>query len=111
MAAASTRTCPAISPAVRFRTRPIFPVRQKPHAIAHPTCVEMQNVIDGVSGMNTDSIRRPSASSQHELAGAVDGRSSLHDARRGDDELGPAAAAAASARGRSSRSKSVTPRR
>src|SRR5688572_31482036 len=55
VAAASTRTWPAISPAVRFRTRPILPVRQKPQLIAQPTCVEMQNVIDGVSGMNTRS--------------------------------------------------------
>ena len=54
--AVSMRTCPTISPAVRFRISPIFPVRQKAHAIAQPTCVEMQNVIDGVSGMNTDSI-------------------------------------------------------
>ena len=60
-AAASTRTCPAISPAVRFRTRPILPVRQNPQAIAHPTCVEMQKVMAGVSGMNTASIWRPSA--------------------------------------------------
>ena len=29
--------------------------------MAQPTCVEMQNVIAGVSGMNTDSICRPSA--------------------------------------------------
>ena len=60
-ASASTRTWPAISPAVRFRTRPIFPVRQNAQAMAHPTWVEMQKVIDGVSGMNTDSICRPSA--------------------------------------------------
>ena len=61
-ASASTRTWPTISPAVRLRTSPIFPVRQKAHAIAQPTCVEMQNVMAGVSGMNTDSIWRPSAS-------------------------------------------------
>ena len=40
---------------------PILPVRQNAHAIAQPTCVEMQKVMDGVSGMNTDSIRWPSA--------------------------------------------------
>ena len=57
---ASTRTCPAISPAVRCRVSPIVPVRQKPHFMAQPTCVEMQNVCDGVSGMNTASIWRPS---------------------------------------------------
>jgi hypothetical protein len=60
-ASTSTRTWPTISPAVRFRTRPIFPVRQNAHAIAQPTCVEMQNVMAGVSGMNTDSIVRASA--------------------------------------------------
>ena len=61
-ACASTRTWPTISPADRFRTRPILPVRQNAHAIAHPTCVDMQKVMAGVSGMNTDSIWRPSAS-------------------------------------------------
>ena len=60
-APASTRTWPTISPAVRLRTRPILPVRQNAQAIAQPTCVEMQKVIDGVSGMKTDSICRPSA--------------------------------------------------
>ena len=55
VALASTRTCPAISPGVRLRTSPILPVRQKPHAIAQPTCVDTQKVIAGVSGMNTDS--------------------------------------------------------
>ena len=58
---ASTRTCPAISPALRLRTSPILPVRQKPHFIAQPTCVEMQNVWLGVSGMKTDSMRRLSS--------------------------------------------------
>ena len=48
---ASTRTCAAISPAVRFRTRPILPVRQKAQPIAQPTCVETQKVWAGVSGM------------------------------------------------------------
>ena len=60
-APASTRTCPTISPAVRFRTSPILPVRQNAHAIAQPTWVEMQKVIAGVSGMKTDSMWRPSA--------------------------------------------------
>ena len=46
---------------VRLRTSPILPVRQNAHAIAQPTCVEMQKVIAGVSGMNTDSMCRPSA--------------------------------------------------
>ncbi len=40
---------------------PILPVRQKAQPIAQPTCVEMQNVFEGVSGMNTDSINWPSA--------------------------------------------------
>src|SRR5688572_33438301 len=67
VAAARTRTWPAISPAVRLRTSPILPVRQNTHDIAHPTCVEMQNVIDGVSGLKTDSIWRWSASSSKNL--------------------------------------------
>src|SRR6266581_3398308 len=46
-ASASTRTWPTISPALRFLTSPILPVRQNAHAIAQPTCVEMQKVIDG----------------------------------------------------------------
>ena len=33
-----------------------MPVRQNAHAMAQPTWVEMQKVIAGVSGMNTDSI-------------------------------------------------------
>ena len=41
---------------------PILPVRQNAHFIAQPTCVEMQKVCDGVSGMKTDSISLPSAS-------------------------------------------------
>ena len=55
-------TWPAISPAVRCRTRPILPVRQNAQPIAQPTCVEMQKVCAGVSGMNTDSMCWPSAS-------------------------------------------------
>ena len=86
-APASTRTCPAISPAVRLRTRPILPVRQNAHAIAHPTWVEMQKVMAGVSGMNTDSMCFPSASLQQELLGAVGGALVRRDLRRGDDEV------------------------
>ena len=51
VADASTRTCAAISPAVRLRTRPILPVRQNAQPIAHPTWVDTQNVCAGVSGM------------------------------------------------------------
>ena len=51
VAAASTRTCAAISPAVRLRTSPIFPVRQNAQPIAQPTCVDTQKVCAGVSGM------------------------------------------------------------
>ena len=51
VAPASTRTWAAISPAVRWRTRPILPVRQKAQPIAHPTCVDTQKVCAGVSGM------------------------------------------------------------
>ena len=35
---------------------PILPVRQNAQAMAQPTCVEMQKVMAGVSGMNTDSM-------------------------------------------------------
>src|SRR5436190_5197641 len=78
-APARTRTCPAISPAVRLRTSPIFPVRQKAHAIAQPTCVEMQKVIDGVSGMNTDSTLRPSLSrSRNFCVPSIERRSEEH---------------------------------
>ena len=70
-ASASTRTWPTISPAVRLRTRPILPVRQKAHAIAQPTWVEMQKVIAGVSGMKTDSIWLAVGEAQQEFLGAV----------------------------------------
>jgi hypothetical protein len=53
---------PTISPAERLRTNPILPVRQNPQSIAQPTWLEMQKVSAGVSGMKTDSMRRPSAS-------------------------------------------------
>ena len=65
--AASTRTWPTISPAVRWRVSPIFPVRQNAHCMAQPTCDEMQKVCAGVSGMKTDSMRAPSASSKRYL--------------------------------------------
>ena len=42
-------------------------MRQKAHFIAQPTWVEMQKVCDGVSGMKTDSMRWPSASSRRNL--------------------------------------------
>ena len=58
---ASSRTCPAISAALRWRSSPILPVRQNAQPIAQPTCVETQNVCFGVSGMKTDSICLPSA--------------------------------------------------
>ena len=46
---------------------PILPVRQNAHFIAQPTCVERQNVLAGVSGMKTDSIRWPSSSRRRNL--------------------------------------------
>ena len=46
---------------------PILPVRQKPHFIAQPTCVDRQNVLAGVSGMKTDSISCPSSSRSRNL--------------------------------------------
>jgi len=56
----------------RLRTRPIFPVRQKAQAIAQPTCVEMQNVIDGVSGIENRLELLAVFEAQQEFLGAVD---------------------------------------
>ena len=44
-----------------------MPVRQKSHAMAQPTCVDTQKVMAGVSGMKTDSMRRPSARASRSL--------------------------------------------
>ena len=58
-----------------------MPVRQNAQAMAQPTCVEMQKVIDGVSGMNTDSICRPIREAQQELLGPVHGPFAGHQLR------------------------------
>ncbi len=84
VAEASVMTCPTISPAVRCRTSPILPVRQKPQDMAQPTWVDTQKVMAGVSGMNTDSIRRPSLELEDELPGAV-GRELIADDLRAPD--------------------------
>ena len=85
---ASTRTWPAISPAVRLRSSPIFPVRQNAHFIAHPTCVEMQKVWAGVSGMidrlDVFAVRK----AQQEFRGPVDRSLLPLDDRRRDQEVG-----------------------
>ncbi len=86
-ALARSRTCPTISPAVRLRTRPILPVKQNAHAMAHPTCVEIQKVIAGVSGMNTDSIWRPSLRRRRNFSVPSVDRSRATNHRRGECEL------------------------
>ena len=95
---------------VRWRIRPILPVRQKAQPIAQPTCVEMQKVCAGVSGMKTDSICLPSARREHELLRAVFGDVAPDD-RRCARSTNSSASCARSARLRSvMRAKSVTPR-
>ena len=61
-------------------------MRQKAHFIAQPTCVEMQKVSPGESGMNTDSMRRRSSSSSRSLVVPSDERSSADDGRARDAE-------------------------
>ena len=64
----------ARGPGRRFRRRsgcgrvPSCRSGRSAQAIAQPTCVEMQKVIDGVSGMKTDSMRWPSASSSRNFS-------------------------------------------
>ena len=72
-------------------------------AIAQPTWVEMQKVIAGVSGMNTDSIWRPSARREQEFFGAVDRRSRADDLGRRQREIGGKRRAERAATGRSCR--------
>ena len=77
--------------------------------MAHPTWVEMQNVIDGVSGMNTASMRRESASARANLRVPSTERSSATTV--GVDRAQSVLIAARSVRERSViRSMSVTPR-
>ncbi len=105
----STRTCPTISPAVKLRMMPILPVRQNPHRIAQPTCVDRQNVFAGVSGMKTDSIRWPSSSRSRNFA--VPSLDFSQRTRSGVDTRRAAARCERRSRPRSVISpKSVTPR-
>ena len=55
-------TCPAISPALRLRTKPESPVAQKVHCSGQPTCVEMQAVSLSPCFISTDSTDSPSRS-------------------------------------------------
>ena len=59
---ATRSTWPAISPAVRLRSRPISAVRQNPQFTGQPTWVEMQMVDRSPSGIHTVSTVLPSAS-------------------------------------------------
>ena len=92
-------------PSSGCRISPILPVRQNAQPIAQPTCVEMQNVCVGVSGMKTASICRPSARREHEFLGAVLGAIAPDDRRRRDGEL------TRRARARSDRPRSVISRK
>ena len=60
----ATSTWPRISPWVRLRARPIWPVRQKVQAMAHPAWLDRHWVKWSFSGMSTVSISWPSASSR-----------------------------------------------
>ena len=78
--------------------------------MAHPTWVETQNVMRGVSGMNTASTRRPSARRRSSLAVPSADRSARSTV--GVEQAQSPARVARRAAGRSViRSKSVTPRR
>ena len=81
---------------------PILPVRQKAHSIAQPTWVEMQKVCDGVSGMKTDSMSWPSASSSRNLVVPSTDRSCLATAGVLITQCARRAPRAARVRGRSS---------
>src|SRR5436309_15705864 len=50
--------CSTISPAVRFRSRPSFAVKQKSHLSGHPDCDEKQIVSRFSVGMKTASTGR-----------------------------------------------------
>ena len=54
-------TCCAISPGVRFLSKPACPLAQKEQAYAQPTCVETQTVFRSFAGIKTVSMKRPSA--------------------------------------------------
>jgi hypothetical protein len=56
----AANTCPTISAAVRLRSKPIFPVRQKRHPMRHPTWLETHRVCRRNMGMTTDSMSRSS---------------------------------------------------
>jgi hypothetical protein len=86
---------------------PILPVRQNPHFIAQPTCVERQNVLAGVSGMKTDLDQLAVFEAQQELGGAVRGfLRADHLGRRDSGTPRQAACAVAAEIGHSSRSRS-----
>ena len=107
---AITRTWAAISPAVRFRSSPIRPVRQKPQRMAQPTCVDTQKVIAGVSGMKTVSTSRPSSNRIRNLT--VPSADSLRADTVGVRIANVRSSCARRSVGRSvMRAKSTTPRR
>ena len=41
---AARTTCSTISPVVRWRSKPIWPVAQNPHPIAHPAWLDTHTV-------------------------------------------------------------------
>ena len=55
--------------------------------MAQPTCVERQNVCEGVSGMKTDSMEMAVGELQQELGGPVSRPLDVYDCRRLDQQL------------------------
>ena len=60
-------TCATISPATRSRCFAIIPLAQNVHPMLHPTCVVTQMDKPYSCGINTVSIKRPSANSKRNL--------------------------------------------
>ncbi len=80
-----------ISPAVRLRSSPMAPVRQKAQPKPQPTWVDTQSVRRSPSGIRTDWTRAPSVRLAHELLAPVLGRRPSLD-RRDVHETRPASA-------------------
>ena len=64
---AAASTCATISPAVRLRASPAWPVAQKTQPIAQPACVLMQTVLRSSYSISTVSMVRPSGSRNSHL--------------------------------------------
>src|SRR4051794_13080338 len=64
---AARTTCSTISPVVRWRSKPAWPVAQKPHAMAQPAWLETQTVARSGYSISTVSTRAPPASAHSSL--------------------------------------------